>query len=202
MSHAARWVSDADRDAWQSHQAQRQQVSSAVSQGRGETWRRWWWGKFYCFLTFSSQGKKTDLALSSLLLFLLFFIFLLMFLSLSVSSLVLLTGSVESELAAVGSRRMLFPNCGSIPNSQDIPLPRGPSDVTDLGLGLQSLRLSSWDRPWSSQEADSHSPSSQVQSSSSSSKWQSGVYPRFTASFQSWFSLVFIFQHSGSFLYI
>lgn len=105
--------------------------------------------------------------------------------SLSVSSLVLLTGSVESELAAVGSRRMLFPNCGSIPNSQDIPLPLGPSDVTDLGLGLQSLRLSSWDRPWSSQEADSHSPSSQVQSSSSSSKWQSGVYPRFTASLQS-----------------
>uniref|UniRef100_A0A3B5L5U2 RRM domain-containing protein n=1 Tax=Xiphophorus couchianus TaxID=32473 RepID=A0A3B5L5U2_9TELE len=69
----------------------------------------------------------------------------------------------SKSLAAVGSRRMLFPNCGSIPNSQDIPLPRGPSDVTDLGLGLQSLRLSSWDRPWSSQEADSHSPSSQVQ---------------------------------------
>uniref|UniRef100_A0A3P9NGQ5 Cytoplasmic polyadenylation element binding protein 1a n=1 Tax=Poecilia reticulata TaxID=8081 RepID=A0A3P9NGQ5_POERE len=74
----------------------------------------------------------------------------------------------ESELAAVGGRRMLFPNCGSIPNSQDIPLPRGLSDVTDLGLGLQSLRLSGWDRPWSSPEADLHSPSSQVQSSSSS----------------------------------
>lgn len=40
MSHAARWVSDADRDAWQSHQAQRQQVSSAVSQGRGEVTMR------------------------------------------------------------------------------------------------------------------------------------------------------------------
>ncbi|XP_054900937.1 cytoplasmic polyadenylation element-binding protein 1-like isoform X3 [Poeciliopsis prolifica] len=74
----------------------------------------------------------------------------------------------ESELAALGGRRMLFPNCGSIPNSQDIPLPRGSSDVTDLGLGLQSLRLSGWDRPWSSQEADLHSPSSQVQSSASS----------------------------------
>lgn len=36
MSHAARWVSDADGDAWQLHQAQRQQVSSAVSQGRGD----------------------------------------------------------------------------------------------------------------------------------------------------------------------
>ncbi|MEQ2215902.1 hypothetical protein XENOCAPTIV_007577 [Xenoophorus captivus] len=75
----------------------------------------------------------------------------------------------ESDLAAVGSRRMLFPNCTSIPSSQDIPLSRGPSDVTDLGLGLQSLRLSGWDRPWSSQEADSRSPSSQVQTSSSSS---------------------------------
>ena len=36
MSHAARWVSDADRDAWQFHRAQRQQVSSPVSQGRGK----------------------------------------------------------------------------------------------------------------------------------------------------------------------
>lgn len=36
MSHAARWVSDADGDAWQLHRAQRQQVSSAVSQGRGD----------------------------------------------------------------------------------------------------------------------------------------------------------------------
>lgn len=35
MSHAARWVSDADGDAWQFHRAQRQQVSSAVTQGRG-----------------------------------------------------------------------------------------------------------------------------------------------------------------------
>lgn len=34
MSHAARWVSDADGDAWQSGPAQRQQVSSPVSQGR------------------------------------------------------------------------------------------------------------------------------------------------------------------------
>lgn len=35
MSRAVRWVSDADRDAWQLHRAQRQQVSSPVSQGRG-----------------------------------------------------------------------------------------------------------------------------------------------------------------------
>lgn len=35
MSHAARWVSDADGDAWQFHRAQRQQVSSPVNQGRG-----------------------------------------------------------------------------------------------------------------------------------------------------------------------
>lgn len=34
MSHAARWVSDADGDAWQLHQAQKQQVSAPVSQGR------------------------------------------------------------------------------------------------------------------------------------------------------------------------
>lgn len=36
MSHAARWVSDADGDAWQFHRAQRQQVSSFVSQGGGD----------------------------------------------------------------------------------------------------------------------------------------------------------------------
>ncbi|XP_061565383.1 cytoplasmic polyadenylation element-binding protein 1-like isoform X5 [Cololabis saira] len=112
MSHAARWVSDADGDAWQLHRAQRQQVSSAVSQGRGRCG--------------------------------------------------------ESELAAVGSRRMLFPNCGVIPGSQDMPSSRGPSNVTDLGLGLQSLRLSGWDRPWSNQENDTHTTSSQVQTGSPS----------------------------------
>ncbi|XP_013857065.1 cytoplasmic polyadenylation element-binding protein 1 isoform X5 [Austrofundulus limnaeus] len=75
----------------------------------------------------------------------------------------------ESDRAAVGSRRMLFPNCGGIPGSQDVPSSRGSSDVTDLGLGLHSLRLSSWDRPWSSQESDMHTPMSQVQTGSSSS---------------------------------
>lgn len=77
----------------------------------------------------------------------------------------------ESELAAVGSRRMLFPNCGGIPGSQDMPPSRGQSTVTDLGLGLQSLRLSGWDRPWSSQETDTHAPPSQHQASSPSSKY-------------------------------
>uniref|UniRef100_A0A8C8DYI7 Cytoplasmic polyadenylation element binding protein 1 n=1 Tax=Oryzias sinensis TaxID=183150 RepID=A0A8C8DYI7_9TELE len=75
----------------------------------------------------------------------------------------------DSELAAVGSRRMLFPNCGGIPGSQDMPPSRGQSTVTDLGLGLQSLRLSGWDRPWSSQETDTHAPPSQHQASSPSS---------------------------------
>ncbi|KAA8595743.1 hypothetical protein FQN60_011034 [Etheostoma spectabile] len=74
----------------------------------------------------------------------------------------------ESELAAVGSRRMLFPNCGGIPGSQEIPSSRGPPGVTDLGLGLQSLRLSGWDRPWSSQETDNHTSPSKVQTSSPS----------------------------------
>ncbi|KAK7912555.1 hypothetical protein WMY93_012766 [Mugilogobius chulae] len=72
----------------------------------------------------------------------------------------------ESELAAVGSRRMLFPNCGV---SQDMASPRGQLGVTDLGLGLQSLRLSGWDRPWSSQDADTHPSPTQVQTSSPSS---------------------------------
>ncbi|XP_017269672.1 cytoplasmic polyadenylation element-binding protein 1 isoform X1 [Kryptolebias marmoratus] len=74
----------------------------------------------------------------------------------------------ESDRAAVGSRRMLFPNCGGMPGSQDMPSSRSPTDVTDLGLGLHSLRLSSWDRPWSSQESDTRTPLSQVQTSSSS----------------------------------
>ncbi|KAF7212497.1 cytoplasmic polyadenylation element-binding protein 1 isoform X3 [Nothobranchius furzeri] len=78
------------------------------------------------------------------------------------------TEAAESELAAVGSRRMLFPNCGGIPSPQDMPSSRGSSDVSDLGLGLQSLRLSGWDRPWSSQESDTHTPLSQVQTNSSS----------------------------------
>ncbi|XP_055010809.1 cytoplasmic polyadenylation element-binding protein 1 isoform X4 [Boleophthalmus pectinirostris] len=71
----------------------------------------------------------------------------------------------ESELAAVGSRRMLFPNCGV---SQDMASPRGQLGVTDLGLGLQSLRLSGWDRPWSSQDTDAQPSPSQVQTSSPS----------------------------------
>ncbi|CAL9702256.1 unnamed protein product [Knipowitschia caucasica] len=72
----------------------------------------------------------------------------------------------ESELAAVGSRRMLFPNCGV---SQDMASPRSQLGVSDLGLGLQSLRLSGWDRTWSSQDTDSHPSPTQVQTSSPSS---------------------------------
>uniref|UniRef100_A0AAQ5XRX8 RRM domain-containing protein n=1 Tax=Amphiprion ocellaris TaxID=80972 RepID=A0AAQ5XRX8_AMPOC len=44
---------------------------------------------------------------------------------------------------------------------------RGPLGISDLGLGLQSLSLSGWDRPWSSQETDHASPS-HVQTSSPS----------------------------------
>ncbi|XP_051919128.1 cytoplasmic polyadenylation element-binding protein 1-like isoform X2 [Hippocampus zosterae] len=71
----------------------------------------------------------------------------------------------ESDLAAVGSRRMLFANCDGMPEMQPS---RVPPSVTDLGLGLQSLRLSGWDRPWSSQETESLSSPSQVQTSSPS----------------------------------
>lgn len=78
----------------------------------------------------------------------------------------------ESDLAAVGSRRMLFPNCDAMPGSQEMSLSRDPSGVTDLGLGLQSLRLSGWDKPWSSQEADTHTSPSRIQTSSPSSKCQ------------------------------
>ncbi|XP_006793895.1 cytoplasmic polyadenylation element-binding protein 1-like [Neolamprologus brichardi] len=74
----------------------------------------------------------------------------------------------ESDLAAVGSRRMLFPNCDAMPGSQEMSLSRDASGVTDLGLGLQSLRLSGWDKPWSSQEADTHTSPSHVQTSSPS----------------------------------
>lgn len=85
----------------------------------------------------------------------------------------------------MGSRRMLFPNCGGMPGSQEMPSSRGPPGVTDLGLGLQSLRLSGWDRPWSSQETDTHPSPSQLQSSSPSSKYQAflftSVYLGFTA---------------------
>ncbi|XP_077420468.1 cytoplasmic polyadenylation element-binding protein 1-like isoform X2 [Vanacampus margaritifer] len=71
----------------------------------------------------------------------------------------------ESDLAAVGSRRMLFANCDAMPEMQSSRVPRS---VADLGLGLQSLRLSGWDRPWSSQENESLSSPSQIQTSSPS----------------------------------
>ncbi|XP_061830854.1 cytoplasmic polyadenylation element-binding protein 1 isoform X3 [Nerophis lumbriciformis] len=61
----------------------------------------------------------------------------------------------ESDLAAVGSRRMLFANRGRMSGSQEMQSSRLQPSMTDLGLGLQSLRLSGWDRPWSSQETES-----------------------------------------------
>ncbi|XP_061617250.1 cytoplasmic polyadenylation element-binding protein 1-like isoform X1 [Phyllopteryx taeniolatus] len=74
----------------------------------------------------------------------------------------------ESDRAAVGSRRMLFANCGGMPGSQEMQSSRVPQNVADLGLGLQSLSLSGWDRPWSSQETESLSSPSQGQTSSPS----------------------------------
>ncbi|XP_070256559.1 cytoplasmic polyadenylation element-binding protein 1 isoform X1 [Myotis yumanensis] len=49
--------------------------------------------------------------------------------------------------------RMLFPT-----SAQDSP--RGLPDANDLCLGLQSLSLTGWDRPWSTQDADSSAQSS------------------------------------------
>ncbi|KAM6979504.1 cytoplasmic polyadenylation element-binding protein 1 [Aplochiton taeniatus] len=74
----------------------------------------------------------------------------------------------ESELAAVGSR-MLFPSCGSggMSASQEASS-RGLPDVNDLGLGLQSLSLSGWKCPWSSQDTDAHTTTSRAQASSPS----------------------------------
>ncbi|XP_062327058.1 cytoplasmic polyadenylation element-binding protein 1 isoform X3 [Osmerus eperlanus] len=66
----------------------------------------------------------------------------------------LLTDRQESELDSVGSR-MLFPGSGGISGSQEASS-RGLPDVNDLGLGLQSLSLSGWERPWSSHDADTH----------------------------------------------
>lgn len=48
---------------------------------------------------------------------------------------------------------MLFPT-----SAQDSP--RGLPDANDLCLGLQSLSLTGWDRPWSTQDADSSAQSS------------------------------------------
>lgn len=70
----------------------------------------------------------------------------------------------------MGSRRMLFPNCGAS-GSEEMASSRAPPGVSDLGLGLQSLRLSGWDRPWSNQDTDASS--SQVQTSSPSSEYLS-----------------------------
>uniref|UniRef100_A0A3P9IQL6 Cytoplasmic polyadenylation element binding protein 1b n=1 Tax=Oryzias latipes TaxID=8090 RepID=A0A3P9IQL6_ORYLA len=159
MSHATRWVSDANRDAWQLHRAQRQQVSSTVS--RSECFKEL--VVFFCFFLIRHGFADLILSVTSGIQVLLTLLFLVFYHRLN-----WILVPEESELAAVGSRRMLFPNCGGIPGSQDMPPSRGQSTVTDLGLGLQSLRLSGWDRPWSSQETDTHAPPSQHQASSPS----------------------------------
>uniref|UniRef100_A0A8C2A032 Cytoplasmic polyadenylation element binding protein 1b n=1 Tax=Cyprinus carpio TaxID=7962 RepID=A0A8C2A032_CYPCA len=61
----------------------------------------------------------------------------------------------DSDLSAVRSR-MLFPTSG-----QDSS--RGLHDVNNWGLGLQSLSLSDWERPWSSHDTD---PSAQTNTAS------------------------------------
>ncbi|KAG9341172.1 hypothetical protein JZ751_019611, partial [Albula glossodonta] len=66
-----------------------------------------------------------------------------------------LTDLQDSDVAAVGSR-MLFPS-STQESSRVLP------DVNDLGLGLQSLNLSGWDRPWSNQDME---PSTQTSSPS------------------------------------
>jgi len=58
----------------------------------------------------------------------------------------LLTDRPDSDLSAVRSR-MLFPSSG-----QDSS--RGLPDANNWGLGLQSLSLSDWERPWSSHDTD------------------------------------------------
>lgn len=58
----------------------------------------------------------------------------------------LLTDRPESDLSAVRSR-MLFPT-----SSQD--LSRGLPDINNWDLGLQSLSLSDWERPWSSHDTE------------------------------------------------
>uniref|UniRef100_A0A8C9SX44 Cytoplasmic polyadenylation element binding protein 1b n=2 Tax=Scleropages formosus TaxID=113540 RepID=A0A8C9SX44_SCLFO len=62
----------------------------------------------------------------------------------------------DSDTAAAGSR-MLFPSGGQDSSSRVLP------DINDLGLGLHSLHLSGWDRPWSSQDTE---PSAQTSSPS------------------------------------
>uniref|UniRef100_A0AAY4DNR0 RRM domain-containing protein n=1 Tax=Denticeps clupeoides TaxID=299321 RepID=A0AAY4DNR0_9TELE len=54
----------------------------------------------------------------------------------------------DSDPVAVGSRMPFSPRTQD-PSS-------GLPSVTDLGLGLQSLTMSEWERPWSSQDAESH----------------------------------------------
>lgn len=79
----------------------------------------------------------------------------------------------ESDLAAVGSR-MLFPSSSVSGSGSSLHegSSRGLPDVNDLGLGLQSLSLSGWERPWSSHDTDTHTTAaSQAHTSSTSSEY-------------------------------
>lgn len=86
------------------------------------------------------------------------------------SSLLDLEERREPDLAAVGSRRMLFPNCAPVLGAQEMQPSRPPPGVADMGLGLQSLRLSEWDRTWSSSDTE---PLPQVQTTPPSGKYRS-----------------------------
>lgn len=67
-------------------------------------------------------------------------------------SAVLLSKADFQDSEETVSSRMLFPT-----SAQDSS--RGLPDANDLCLGLQSLSLIGWDRPWSTQDSDSSAQS-------------------------------------------
>lgn len=73
-------------------------------------------------------------------------------LTLGVCFAVLSKADFQDSEEAVTSR-MLFPT-----SAQESP--RGLPDANGLCLGLQSLSLTGWDRPWSTQDSDSSGQSS------------------------------------------
>ena len=68
-------------------------------------------------------------------------------------SAVLLSKADFQDSEETVTSRMLFPT-----SAQDSS--RGLPDANDLCLGLQSLSLTGWDRPWSTQDSDSSAQSS------------------------------------------
>uniref|UniRef100_A0A3P9APR6 RRM domain-containing protein n=1 Tax=Esox lucius TaxID=8010 RepID=A0A3P9APR6_ESOLU len=74
-----------------------------------------------------------------------------------------LSDLLEMDCAAKGSpmgSRMLFSTSRAL--EQVSPLPGGLSDLTQLGLGLQSLNLDSWEHPSTATEPPSHTSSSML----------------------------------------